>query len=90
MSRHNERIRPKKGAVTLSSVEGSSAEAYPLCFDGAQHDTLFVGMSFHRVLLFGEDYYIRLSSNKNLVAGISFAEFFWDAKFFPFKYPVEI
>jgi hypothetical protein len=28
----------KARAVTLSSVEGLSAEARPLCFDGAQHD----------------------------------------------------
>ncbi|SDP17251.1 hypothetical protein SAMN05428975_0567 [Mucilaginibacter sp. OK268] len=28
------------GAVTLSIVEGLSAEACPPCFDGAQHDTL--------------------------------------------------
>ncbi|SDQ00419.1 hypothetical protein SAMN05428975_5387 [Mucilaginibacter sp. OK268] len=41
MSRHNKQVIFKKGAVTLSSVEGSSVEACPPCFDGAQHDTLF-------------------------------------------------
>jgi len=34
MKRHNERKTQKKGAVTLSTVEGSSAEACPPCFDG--------------------------------------------------------
>ncbi|SDP06956.1 hypothetical protein SAMN05428975_0206 [Mucilaginibacter sp. OK268] len=40
----------QEGAVTLSSVEGASVEACPPCFDGAQHDTLFLEMSTYRLL----------------------------------------
>jgi len=39
MIRHSVLILLQNVAVTLSSVEGLSAEAFLLCFDGAQHDT---------------------------------------------------
>ena len=40
----------KNGDVTLSSVEGWSAEACPPWFDGAHHDSLFEQLSFDGLL----------------------------------------